>query len=201
MFMSVDKCIDFTVVNDMCFVCVCVCVYSIACRINASISNFGGISLVHFTEVISKHFPIIFKTIEENIKKVTEKREFLRKTSFRLNRFFLYGCNSKTNHYLKFSPKFILVCPKKLEILLKKNSKNVSLNPFYKQIFQNLENLQNKEFNTMVFISFPSNSYRENSKHHYRRNVMCYLRVENLIQVLLIIIIKLKFWCIRAIKT
>ncbi|KAF0753117.1 Uncharacterized protein FWK35_00016453 [Aphis craccivora] len=37
---------------------------------------------------------------------MTEKREFLRKTSFRPNRFFFYGCNSKTNHckYLKFSP-------------------------------------------------------------------------------------------------
>ncbi|KAF0701719.1 hypothetical protein FWK35_00033756 [Aphis craccivora] len=36
---------------------------------------------------------------------MTEKREFLRKTSFRPNRFF-YGCNSKSNHckYLKFSP-------------------------------------------------------------------------------------------------
>ncbi|KAF0754740.1 Uncharacterized protein FWK35_00022989 [Aphis craccivora] len=36
---------------------------------------------------------------------MTEKREFLRKTSFRPNRFFLFGCNSKTNHckYLKVS--------------------------------------------------------------------------------------------------
>ncbi|KAF0726654.1 Uncharacterized protein FWK35_00036031 [Aphis craccivora] len=36
---------------------------------------------------------------------MTEKREFLRKTSFQPNRFF-YSCNSKTNHcqYLKFSP-------------------------------------------------------------------------------------------------
>ncbi|KAF0771427.1 Uncharacterized protein FWK35_00000820 [Aphis craccivora] len=38
-------------------------------------------------------------------KKNDGKREFLRKTSFRPNRFF-FGCNSKTNHckYLKFSP-------------------------------------------------------------------------------------------------
>ncbi|KAF0754553.1 Uncharacterized protein FWK35_00022098, partial [Aphis craccivora] len=31
----------------------------------------------------------IFKKIEKNKKKITEKREFLRKTSFRLNRFFI----------------------------------------------------------------------------------------------------------------
>ncbi|KAF0762877.1 Uncharacterized protein FWK35_00032064, partial [Aphis craccivora] len=57
--------------------------------------------------VKSKKFPLVFKSVRKNPKKVTEKREFLRKTSFRPNRFFLYGCKSKTNHckYLKFSPK------------------------------------------------------------------------------------------------
>ncbi|KAF0769020.1 Uncharacterized protein FWK35_00004182, partial [Aphis craccivora] len=39
-------------------------------------------------EVKSKYFPRVFKKIEKNKKKVTEKREFLRKTSFRPNRFF-----------------------------------------------------------------------------------------------------------------
>ncbi|KAF0763269.1 Uncharacterized protein FWK35_00014817 [Aphis craccivora] len=41
---------------------------------------------------------------------MTEKREILRNTSFRSNRFFLYSCNSKTNHckYLKFSPNVYL---------------------------------------------------------------------------------------------
>jgi len=39
-------------------------------------------------EVKSKHFTTVFKIIEKNKKKVTEKREFLRKTSFRPNRFF-----------------------------------------------------------------------------------------------------------------
>ena len=53
----------------------------------------------------SKHFPTVLKKIEKNKKKVTEKREFLRKTSFRPNRFFDFA-NSKTNlcTYLKFSP-------------------------------------------------------------------------------------------------
>ncbi|KAF0764779.1 Uncharacterized protein FWK35_00010526, partial [Aphis craccivora] len=52
-----------------------------------------------------KNFPTIFIEIEKNKKKVTEKRKFLRKTSFQSNQFF-YGCNSKTNHckYMKFSP-------------------------------------------------------------------------------------------------
>ncbi|KAF0709224.1 hypothetical protein FWK35_00032240, partial [Aphis craccivora] len=40
------------------------------------------------------------QNVRKNPKKVTEKREFLRKTSFRPNRFF-YMCK-----YLKFSPKF-----------------------------------------------------------------------------------------------
>ncbi|KAF0741769.1 Uncharacterized protein FWK35_00032196, partial [Aphis craccivora] len=47
----------------------------------------------------SQHFPTFFKKIEKNKKKkVTEKREFLHKASFRSNRFYLYGCNSKTNN-------------------------------------------------------------------------------------------------------
>ncbi|KAF0752183.1 Uncharacterized protein FWK35_00028221, partial [Aphis craccivora] len=35
-----------------------------------------------------KKFPILFKSVRKNPKKVTEKQEFLRKTSFRQNRFF-----------------------------------------------------------------------------------------------------------------
>ncbi|KAF0766669.1 hypothetical protein FWK35_00003344 [Aphis craccivora] len=57
-------------------------------------------SKVNFFHQFSK------KSRKTKKKKMTEKREFLRKISFRPNRFFLYGCNSKTNHckYLKFSP-------------------------------------------------------------------------------------------------
>ncbi|KAF0688848.1 CGG triplet repeat-binding protein 1-like, partial [Aphis craccivora] len=40
---------------------------------------------------------------------------------------------------------------------------------FY-EICQNLKNLQDKKFNTKFSISFPSNSYRENSKHRNRKN-------------------------------
>ncbi|KAF0761356.1 Uncharacterized protein FWK35_00024777, partial [Aphis craccivora] len=70
-----DECIDYTML---------------------SLVHWGG----HFL-----NFPIVFKSAGKNQKKIKEKREFLRKTSFRPNRF-LYGCNSKTNHckYLKFSP-------------------------------------------------------------------------------------------------
>ncbi|KAF0771463.1 Uncharacterized protein FWK35_00004589 [Aphis craccivora] len=82
-------------------------------------------------EVKSKHVLIVFKKIEKNKKKkkMTEKQKFLRKTSFRPNRFFLYGCNSKNNHYkyLKFLPhrndkdlfsndfKYLLVLKKRLQ--------------------------------------------------------------------------------------
>ncbi|KAF0766199.1 Uncharacterized protein FWK35_00011486 [Aphis craccivora] len=34
------------------------------------------------------NFTIVFKSAEKNKKKIKEKREFLRKTSFRPNRFF-----------------------------------------------------------------------------------------------------------------
>ncbi|KAF0736119.1 Uncharacterized protein FWK35_00038468 [Aphis craccivora] len=72
-----------------------VSVYSITSRNNAPISNFwGGFRCKSeyywcIIEVKSKHFLTVFKTIEKNKKKkMTEKRELLRKTSFRPNRFF-----------------------------------------------------------------------------------------------------------------
>ncbi|KAF0773895.1 Uncharacterized protein FWK35_00002474, partial [Aphis craccivora] len=45
--------------------------------------------------VKSKKFPIVFKSLRKNPKKVTEKRKFLRKTSFRPNRFFYMVVNKK----------------------------------------------------------------------------------------------------------
>ncbi|KAF0682479.1 hypothetical protein FWK35_00036159, partial [Aphis craccivora] len=58
-----DECIDFTM---LCFV------------------HWGG----HFLK-----FPIVFKSAGKNKKKkIKEKREFLRKTSFRPNRFFYMVC-------------------------------------------------------------------------------------------------------------
>ncbi|KAF0758695.1 Uncharacterized protein FWK35_00023144 [Aphis craccivora] len=63
---------------------------------DAPISNFGfGFRCKSeypwcIIQVKSKHFPTVFKKIKKNKKKkkMTEKREFLRKTSFRPNRFF-----------------------------------------------------------------------------------------------------------------
>ncbi|KAF0772353.1 Uncharacterized protein FWK35_00002619 [Aphis craccivora] len=83
-----DECIDFTM---MCvfFLCMCLC-----SRNTAPISNFGGGFRCKseypwcIMEVKSKHFPTFFKKIENNKKKITEKGEYLRKTSFRPNRFF-----------------------------------------------------------------------------------------------------------------
>ncbi|KAF0708327.1 Uncharacterized protein FWK35_00035769, partial [Aphis craccivora] len=73
-----EECIDFTMI--------------ITSRNNASILNLGGGFRCEYPwciiKVKSKHFPIVFKKIEKNKNKVTEKREFLRKTSFRPNRFF-----------------------------------------------------------------------------------------------------------------
>ncbi|KAF0758241.1 Uncharacterized protein FWK35_00009192 [Aphis craccivora] len=58
----------------------------ITSRNNALISNFGG--GFRCKKLKSKHFPTVFKKIEKNQKKIKEKREFIRKTSFRPNRFF-----------------------------------------------------------------------------------------------------------------
>ncbi|KAF0773030.1 phosphatidylinositol phosphatase PTPRQ [Aphis craccivora] len=69
-----DECIDFTMI--------------ITTRNNAPISNFGGGFRCKseypwcIIEVKSKHFPTVFKKIEKNKKKMTEKREFLCETSF-----------------------------------------------------------------------------------------------------------------------
>ncbi|KAF0711601.1 Uncharacterized protein FWK35_00038556, partial [Aphis craccivora] len=45
--------------------------------------------------VKSKKFPIVFKSVRKNPKKVTEKREFLHKPSFRPHRFFYMVVNQK----------------------------------------------------------------------------------------------------------
>ncbi|KAF0754612.1 Uncharacterized protein FWK35_00031830, partial [Aphis craccivora] len=71
-----------------------VSVYSITSRNHAPISNFGsGFRCKseypwYIIHVKSKRFLTVFKKIEKNKKKMTEKREFLHKTSFRPNRFF-----------------------------------------------------------------------------------------------------------------
>ncbi|KAF0758066.1 Uncharacterized protein FWK35_00023521 [Aphis craccivora] len=80
-----DECIDFTMM------CVCVffffvSLYSITSRNNAPISNYGG----GFRCKSEYPWCIIefSKKSRKTKKKVTEKREFLRKTSFRPNRLF-----------------------------------------------------------------------------------------------------------------
>ncbi|KAF0762883.1 Uncharacterized protein FWK35_00011699 [Aphis craccivora] len=57
-------------------------------RNNTPISNFGGGFRCKseypwcIIEAKSKHFQTVLKKIKKNKKKMTEKREFLRKTSF-----------------------------------------------------------------------------------------------------------------------
>ncbi|KAF0711401.1 Uncharacterized protein FWK35_00036947 [Aphis craccivora] len=79
-----EECIDFTM---MCvFFFVFVSVYSITSRNNAPISNYGG----GFRCKSEYPWCIIefSKKLKKTKKKMTEKREFLRKTSFRPNRIF-----------------------------------------------------------------------------------------------------------------
>ncbi|KAF0704986.1 Uncharacterized protein FWK35_00031197, partial [Aphis craccivora] len=63
----------------------------ITSRNNAPISNYGG----DFRCKSEYSWCIIefSKKSRKTKKKMTEKREFLRKTSFRPNRFFFYCCN------------------------------------------------------------------------------------------------------------
>ncbi|KAF0745182.1 Uncharacterized protein FWK35_00034193 [Aphis craccivora] len=86
-----EKCIDFTMI--------------ITSRNNAPISNYGG-GFRCKSEYPWYIIEFSKKSRKNKKKKMTEKREYLRKTSFRPKRIFLYGCNSKTNHFknLKFSP-------------------------------------------------------------------------------------------------
>ncbi|KAE9536734.1 hypothetical protein AGLY_006967 [Aphis glycines] len=72
---------------------------------------------------------------------------------------FLYGCNSKTNYckYLKFLPNVYVSV-----IYIQLNFRKF----FFEVSFKVLRNLSK----TRKFASFSSSSYRENSKHHYRKN-------------------------------
>ncbi|KAF0714516.1 Uncharacterized protein FWK35_00034506 [Aphis craccivora] len=69
----IDECIDFTMM----------CVFFL------SVTTFWSMDPVSDRKVNlvgtfkSTKFPIVFKSVRKNLKKVTEKREFLRKTSFR----------------------------------------------------------------------------------------------------------------------
>ncbi|KAF0768868.1 Uncharacterized protein FWK35_00021722 [Aphis craccivora] len=99
------------------------------CSKNAPISNFGGGFRCKseypwcIIQVNSKYFPTVFKKIEKNKKKkMTEKREFLRKTSFRPNRLlhmvsnFYEICRKRENLHYKSVDKFFLALSKYLKI-------------------------------------------------------------------------------------
>ncbi|KAF0769591.1 Uncharacterized protein FWK35_00013217 [Aphis craccivora] len=165
-----DECIDFTMI--------------ITSRNNAPISKFGGGFRRKseypwcIKEVKSKHFSTVFKKIEKNKKKVTEKREFLRKTSS----IFLYGCNSKTNRckHLKFSPNvYVSVIYKQL------NFQNILtfLNSIFYEICRKRENLQ-------IILKLKNHKIRNDNdfsslflceSHNFFLLAFKYLRVENLI--------------------
>ncbi|KAF0773654.1 Uncharacterized protein FWK35_00003465, partial [Aphis craccivora] len=167
-----DECIDFTM---MC--------YNITCRNNYKLWGWFPI----------KHFPTIFKKIEKNKKKkkkMTEKREFLRKTSFRPNRFFIWLVDNKISDG-QTNITFLMI-----QFFMKsvENAKNYNKDSkhHYSKNFKsrNDNDLSSNDFK--YFISLPH-------KHNF---FLLYLRVKILIQVQLTIIIKeLKFWCIQSIKT
>ncbi|KAF0702576.1 Uncharacterized protein FWK35_00025123, partial [Aphis craccivora] len=97
-----DECIDFTM---LCFFFFFVSVYTRKCGNNARISNFGVGALGRsFFEI-----PNSFQKRREKPKKNYGKTGIFTQNQFSTKSIFLYGCNSKTNHYkyLKFSPNFL----------------------------------------------------------------------------------------------
>ncbi|KAF0769314.1 Uncharacterized protein FWK35_00024423 [Aphis craccivora] len=98
-----NECIDFTMLC-VCFVFFFVSVYTRACRNNASTFNFSCFSgsKVNLVGALGWSFFEFPNTPGKTKKKLRKNGNFYAKP----NRFFLYGCNSKTNHckYLKFSP-------------------------------------------------------------------------------------------------
>ncbi|KAE9522236.1 hypothetical protein AGLY_017366 [Aphis glycines] len=122
---------------------------------------------VNILEVKSKHFPTVFKKIKKNKKKVTEKREFLRKTSFRLNRFFYMGVIQKliTVNTLNFYKMFMLV----LLIYIKIFTKSVENAKIYNSI-KILENLIPKSSTSvLLYIKIFTKSV-ENAKIYKIKN-------------------------------
>ncbi|KAF0761028.1 Uncharacterized protein FWK35_00038921 [Aphis craccivora] len=79
--------------NVLIFFFVFMSVYSITSRNTVPITNYGGGFRCKseynwcIIQVKRKHFPTVFKKTKKNNNKMTEKRKFLRKTSFRPNRF------------------------------------------------------------------------------------------------------------------
>ncbi|KAE9536738.1 hypothetical protein AGLY_006971 [Aphis glycines] len=150
-----DECIDFTMMYIF-FLFVFVSVYSITSRNNASISNFGsGFRWKSkypwcIIEEKSKHFPTVFKKSRKT-KKKTEKREFLRKISFRPNRFFYMVTTEIFDFYANFF----------FEVSVGSDQKNLKINTrfliitifFYKRLYtSNFYEICQKRENLQVFL-------------------------------------------------
>ncbi|KAF0769475.1 Uncharacterized protein FWK35_00007695 [Aphis craccivora] len=86
-----DECIDFTMLLCFFFVClftrerveIMLQFQTLGVVSDSKMNLVGALRLGHFLK-----FPIVFKSAGKTPKKIKEKREFLRKTSFRSNRFF-----------------------------------------------------------------------------------------------------------------
>ncbi|KAF0759058.1 Uncharacterized protein FWK35_00016083 [Aphis craccivora] len=90
-----DECIDFTMLYGV---------------VSCSKMNLVGALGDHFLD-----FPIVFKSAGKNQKKIKEKREFLRKTSFRPNRFFYMDVIQKVITFLMSCSKCIQIFTKSVE--------------------------------------------------------------------------------------
>ncbi|KAF0768499.1 histone H2A, partial [Aphis craccivora] len=121
-----DECIDITMIRN-----------------NAPISNYrGGFRCKSeypwcIIEVKSKHFPTVFKKFVKNKKRMTEKREFLQKTSFRPNRLFYMVVIQKLITVPYEFSNFYKICQKPEN--LQRNDNDLSSNDF-NYILENFTN-------------------------------------------------------------
>ncbi|KAE9539820.1 hypothetical protein AGLY_005072 [Aphis glycines] len=106
---------------------------------------------------VKKHFPTVFK-------KNYRKTGIFTQNQFSTKSIFLYTNVYVSVIYIQLNLKKIYLSVP-FEVFLLKKSKIISHNFFYKLI------LKLKNHKSFCFsISFPSSSYRENSKHRYRKN-------------------------------
>ncbi|KAE9532729.1 hypothetical protein AGLY_009810 [Aphis glycines] len=141
------------------------------------------------------HFPTVFKKIKKNKKKSDGKTRIFTQNQFLTKSIFLYGYNSKTNHckYLKFSPHVYVTITEIFDFSQNFfSNKNISdgqknLKIEYKipyELF--LLYLKKKSEKSKIIVqiftkyveitkicNFPSSSFKENSKHHNRKNFKC----------------------------
>ncbi|KAE9545119.1 hypothetical protein AGLY_000662, partial [Aphis glycines] len=114
-----------------------------------------------------------FSKKSRKIKKSDGKTGIFTQNHFSTKSILLYGCCSKTNHcqYLKFSPNVYTTEIFDFYEIFFFEVHNPFLKAFIVQFFTISVEIA-KICNNKISMNFPSSNYRENSKHHYRKNLI-----------------------------